>query len=332
MNNLDSDDNEDDVPEQQTQELERWERLPDQIKHLFEDILKFRVDPAGKFHGITSEKIQKSLKKLRTNNIIAVTDELSSTHQERGQMYDPTLTSFVQGCGGQIDHWDKVQGTNTPVVLRGITKGKIMKACWETGRDFYYIDTGYFGNEKGKLYHRITKNNVQNFGPIIDRPGDRFSQTGQRLKKFRRDGSKILLAPPSQKLLKFYQIDLETWMAETIAEIKKYTDREIVVRHKQLRKIRSTTDTIQMALADDVYCLVTYSSIAAGEALLCGKPAITLGPNVAAPLCSTNISEIESINIPSLDQVDAWARHLAYCQFTRAEMENGTAWNILNDS
>ena len=73
------------------------------------------------------------------------------------------------------------------------------------------------------------------------------------------------------------------------------------------------------------------SSIAAVEALLYGKPAITLGPNAAGPLCSHSLAEIETPKIPSLDEVEAWARHLAYCQFTEAEMRNGTAWQILND-
>jgi hypothetical protein len=140
----------------------------------------------------------------------------------------------------------------------------------------------------------------------------------------------VLLAPPSQKLLNLYDINLEEWMAATMTEIKKHTDREIEVRLKQPRSVRVNEDTIEQALDNDVYCLVTYSSIAAGEAILHGKPAIVLGPNAAAPVCSTSLSEIEKIKIPSLDEIDAWARHLAYCQFTEAEMRDGTAWRILN--
>jgi hypothetical protein len=87
---------------------------------------------------------------------------------------------------------------------------------------------------------------------------------------------------------------------------------------------------MQMALADDIYCLVTFSSIAAGEALLLGKPAITLGPNAAAPLCSHSVADIETLKVPSLDEVEAWARHLSYCQFTEPEMRDGTAWRILS--
>ena len=105
----------------------------------------------------------------------------------------------------------------------------------------------------------------------------------------------------------------------------------MVIRRKQGRSTRINDDTIEMALSQDIYCLITYSSIAAGEAIMFGKPAITLGPNAAAAVCSTSISDIESIKRPNLDEISAWARHLAYCQFTEVEMRDGTAWRILND-
>jgi hypothetical protein len=215
-------------------------------------------------------------------------------------------------------------------VLRGITKRKEMNACREAGRDFYYIDTGYFGNGKKKLYHRITRNDVQNVGPVISRPRDRLAATGWQPKKFTR-GSKILLAPPSQKLLNLYDINLDTWLESVQAEINAHTDREVVVRRKQSRSVRVNQDTMEMALSDDIHCLITFSSIAATEALLFGKPAITLGPNAAQSLCSRSVSAIENLNIPTMDEVEEWAAHLAYCQFTEQDMRNGTAWRILND-
>lgn len=318
--------------EEQIQAVTDFDRLPESIKQVFDDVLKLRVDPAGRFYGIKLPDIIKQLKKLNTKNVVAIMDEAALEQQGSQPMYDYILQSFVQGCGGQISTWNKEEQSKTPIVLRGITKRKAMRACEAAGRDFYYIDTGYFGNGKKKIYHRITKNAVQQFGPIIDRPGNRLAATGQKFRKFRKDGSRILLAPPSQKLLNFYDIDLDTWMEQTTAEIKQHTDREIVVRLKQGRSVRQNTNTMEMALDDDIYCLVTYSSIAAGEALLLGKPAVTLGPNAAAPLCSQTIADIENLFIPSLDEVEAWARHLSYCQFTVPEMQNGTAWQILNDT
>jgi hypothetical protein len=310
-------------------EQHEFDLLPAEVRDIFYNIIKYRVDPAGEYYNMNFDTLSAKIRALDTQAVHAIDSEYR--YERKGYMYDPTLESFVRGCGGQITTWGKTESTPTPVVLRGITKRKQMDACRTAGKDFYYIDTGYFGNGKKKLYHRITKNDVQNFGPVIERPSDRFDRTGVRLKKVRADGSKILLAPPSQKLLNLYDIDLETWLEQTLSEISAWTDREVVIRRKQGRSVRINDDTIEMALDQDIYCLVTYSSIAAGEAILHGKPAITLGPNAAAAVCSTSISEIEKIKRPSLDEITAWAHHMAYCQFTEVEMRNGTAWRILQD-
>ena len=304
------------------------DQVTPEIRQIFDNILKYRVDPEGLYYDVTLDTLKQQISELPVNQIVALDSEYR--YERKGHMYDPLLQSFVQGAGGQLSTWDKEQNNMTPTVLRGITKRKQMDSCRAAGRDFYYMDTGYFGNGKRKLYHRITKNDVQNFGPIIDRPGDRLDRTGIQLTKFR-SGTNVLLAPPSQKLLNLYNINLEEWLEQTQDEIKKHTDRPVVIRLKQGRSARISDNTMEMALAQDIHCLVTFSSIAAGEALLLGKPAITLGPNAAAALCSQSLSEIETPKIPTLDEVGAWARHIAYCQFTEVEMRDGTAWRILND-
>ena len=312
-------------------EIHELDMATDPIKSIFRDILKWRVDPDGRYYGTSIDYIMDQIKLLNTGNVAAISsDDKDAKYQEKGKIYDPILQSFIQGCGGRLSTWVQEETTLTPVVLRGITKRKEMIACLDAGRTFYYIDTGYFGNVKKKLYHRITKNDMQWFGDIVERPGDRFEKTGVSIAKMRR-GTNILIAPPSQKLLYNYDIVLEDWLEQTQAEIRQHTDRPIIVRTKPGRTARLVDDTLEMALSRDVHCLVTFSSIAAGEALLLGKPAITLGPNAAAPLCSHHIRDIENIRIPSLDEVYAWARHISYCQFTEVEMRDGTAWQILNE-
>jgi hypothetical protein len=299
---------------------------PSEVKELFYDLLKYRVDPAGDYYGMNIQALTEKIRALDNQVIHAIDSEFR--YAQKGKMFDPILESFTMGCGGQITTWSKSEQSMVPVILRGITKRKEMNACRAAGRDFYYIDTGYFGNGKKKTYHRVTRNDVQNFGPIIDRPRDRLAATGFQPCKFKR-GSKILLAPPSQKLLNLYDIDLEQWLTNVLAEIHARTDREVVIRRKPGRTARTTDDSMAHALNQDIHCLITFSSIAAGEALLNGKPAITLGPNAAAALCSQTLDAINDPYIPTLDEVEAWAAHIAYCQFNETEMRNGTAWRIL---
>jgi hypothetical protein len=121
-------------------------------------------------------------------------------------------------------------------------------------------------------------------------------------------------------------------MEETLLELKKHTDRNIVIRLKQSREVRTHTDTLENALSKDVHCLITFNSIAATEALLLGKPAITLGPNAAHFLCKHSLADVENLYVPTLDEVEEWAANLAYSQFTELEMRSGYAWTILNEN
>jgi hypothetical protein len=252
---------------------------------------------------------------------------------------DEYINMFAIGSGGRvINTEDFVYSDSTdPIVLRGILKHKIMKQCWQDSRDFYYVDTGYLGNHVSsnnpngwKLYHRIVKNNLQHTD-IVDRPGDRLERLKIDIAKKKKTGSKILIAAPDEKPCKFYGIDKDQWIADTVAEIKQYTDRPVEVRDRAKSRLdRVVHNTLQEALNDDVHALVTYNSVAATEAVLYGVPAITLAPaNAAQPVCSQSLAEIDSPYYPDQDKLYAWACHLAYAQFHVTELKNGQAYKIL---
>jgi hypothetical protein len=143
-------------------------------------------------------------------------------------------------------------------------------------------------------------------------------------------GSRILLCPPSAKALRYWGLDEQRWVDETMATIREHTDREIVLRLKQPRELRATVNTMERALRDDIHCMVTFNSIAAVESLIYGKPVFTLGPNAAQSLANTDLSQIENPMIPDIDQVLALLRCLSYQQFTIEEMRTGFAWAVLN--
>lgn len=228
----------------------------------------------------------------------------------------------------------------TPIVLRGILKKKIIKKCWRYHRDFYYVDTGYFGNESNKnnlqgwkYWHRIVKNDLQH-GKIIPRPRNRFDQFGKKFQPWKKDGRKILLAKPDDKPCRFYDVDLEEWTKTTINEIKKYTDRPIVVRDRAAARIdRILHNTLQEALDDDIFALVTFNSIAATESIFHGIPAFTLAPaNAASPVSLQDLSKINEPYYPDHDKLIAWASHLAYGQFHTTELRSGKARRMLEEN
>jgi hypothetical protein len=243
------------------------------------------------------------------------------------------INRFAQGCGGRVTSWDYAFERENPVCIRGMTFRNATKYCMETNREFYYIDNGYFGNPKTKFWFRIIKNHVHDIREIISRPFDRLKQAvalaDVPLEPFT-TGKKIIVAPPSPKSFTLWGIDYQTWVDSTVEELKKYTDRTIEIRIKRDRPDRLVADTMQQALADDVHCLVTFNSVAAVEALMLGKPVITLGPNAAGQLARNSLADVENLYIPSEDERLAWLAHLSYSQFTYEEMSNGFAWRILN--
>ena len=307
--------------------------VPKPKQEILESVLNYMVDPQAKYYeGNTWEDI--TIRVQKEMGKIAAIDTSEVQFERKGHRYDPILENFVMGCNGTISSYADHIHDDTTLVIRGIGGGsrKAIKRCWDLKRDFYAIDTGYFGNFKNKWLHRVTLNSLQYLGPIIRRGGDRAKKHGYRYKKFI-PGTKILLCPPSQKVMNFFgQPDPEQWVEQTVQEIKKHTDRPIEIRLKPNRTERISTKTIQAALQDDVHCLVTYNSIAAVEALMEGKPALVLGQNAASTVCETEIANIENPKKPARDEMEAFFNHLAYCQFDVHELRSGYAWRVANEN
>jgi hypothetical protein len=250
---------------------------------------------------------------------------------------DEYINMMARGCGvepvSEIDF-----GTSTdPIVLRGILKHKLMKQCWASKRDFYYMDTGYFGNNPNpqnpqgwKVWHRIVKNDLQH-GEIMDRPADRWERLKINLQP-RRYGRRIIVAVPDEKPCKFYGINQLDWVESTVATLKQHTDRPIVIRQRAPNRVdRITTDPLIKVLQDDVHALVTFNSNAATESVVAGIPVFALAPaHAVAAVGNTDLSQIESPYWADADKLYAWACHLAYGQFHVEELRNGTAYRILN--
>ena len=252
---------------------------------------------------------------------------------------DEYVNMFAQGCGKQsIDTENFIyENSLDPIILRGILKKKIIHRCWKDGRTFYYIDSGYFGNERTlsnpsgwKYWHRIVKNDLQH-GKIIARPDDRFKSFNKKFQRWKKNGRKILIAAPDDKPCRFYGITKDEWITQTVNTIKQYTDRPIEIRERAPKRIdRTVTDTLQQALDNDVFALVTFNSVAAIESIFHGIPAFTTAPaNAASPVALQDLSQIETPYYADQDKLYAWGCHLAYGQFHNSELKNGKAMEII---
>ena len=252
---------------------------------------------------------------------------------------DEYIDMYAHGLGLEstpLESW-RYENSTEPLMLRGIMKHKIIKQCWADQRPFRYMDSGYLGNRPSfknphgwKVWHRIVPNNLQH-DQVIPRPSDRWNRLGLEVAN-RRRGNTILIVAPDEKPCKFYDIELDTWLKQTIDTIKQHTDRPIVVRDRSRSRTDRKTNRVEKAL-DDVHAVVTFNSIAGTEAILAGVPVFALAPsNAARPVSNTDLTRIDNPWWPDRDQLLAWAYHLAYAQFHIDEFRNGTAERIIKQT
>ncbi|AGG32699.1 hypothetical protein D521_0129 [beta proteobacterium CB] len=201
-------------------------------------------------------------------------------------------------------------------IVWGLIRGapKIMFDTVQNGCDYFQIDNAYFGRN---IYYRVTLNALQLSWIPSSVVSDRYklilNQFGKTILpwKQKRNGP-IVICPSSDHLHHFMGGTLESWVSSVIAEIKKYTDRPITVRYKELMP----KDDIDAEI-HEAWCVVTHVSAAALDALRLGIPVIVTGECAASPL-STPIQEIER---PFLSNGREELFSLLACgQFTPEEM------------
>lgn len=247
--------------------------------------------------------------------------------------------SLVLGSNNELT--TNIDDESKPLVVRGVTDKSEMDRCERTGRDFYYIDTGYVGNFPSpgnpsgkKVWHRVVKNKMQH-DIIQDAPDDRWKRLLKQDPNLEFTGwkkyeNKILFVPPNPKACKAFDINYDKWMEETANEIKKHIDLPIETRIKGSRTERNHENTIYDALKG-AYAVVTFNSIAALEAILYGIPAFVSVPCAASPLTSNDLTKLKNPFYPSKELIDQQCNNIAYGQFTVEELQNGTAWKILKE-
>ncbi len=198
-------------------------------------------------------------------------------------------------------------------------------------RDFIYWDRGYLrrvfatwlprGSDMGIRggYYRWHLGCFQ-MPEIYDVPDDRwqFLRLNPYVKPWNRNGSHIVIADTGPDYWNLFS-DVD-WCNRTVEELKKYTDRKIVVRDKESK--RPLYDELK-----DAHCLVAHGSIAAVESVIMGCPVFVTDISAAKFMGLTDFSKIES---PVYPERQAWLNSLAYSQFNERELIDGTLWKLLN--
>jgi len=145
--------------------------------------------------------------------------------------------------------------------------------------------------------------------------------------------------------------DIYAWAQHTITEIRKVTDRKILIRPHPLTSDKgledlyrfagritfdgvknisySTGNTLQQDLKG-AYCTVVFSSGMSIDSVVSGVPVVCGdSSNFAWPVCTRNLNLIEDLVLPDAKKISAWLRHLAACQWSKKEMSSGECFTAL---
>lgn len=226
--------------------------------------------------------------------------------------------AFAQGCGGRVQvggpfHPGPLAFWGSPLLWSEFLRAKA------DGRIWYYGDHAFFGRGR---YYRCARNSVQFDGRWGDDDPSRFRKFNIPIVGWRKSGSHILVCPNSETFLSLYGFARGQWVAETVAELKRNSDRPIRVRWKTEANTRSLRDALK-----DCWAVVTFVSNAAVEAILAGVPAICTAPCAGLTMGGADIEKIESPPMPT--GREAWAARLANNQWSLDEMRRGDLWRVI---
>lgn len=205
-------------------------------------------------------------------------------------------------------------------ILRGC--GPLIHQAIAEGREWYFIDNGYFGASHYDGYYRVTRNAYQHTG--VGKPDwQRWDDLGIEVRPWRKRGEFIVVCPPGEAYCAHHRMDPTGWLANTLRVIDEHSKRPVLVRVKGAK----------VPLADDLehaHALVTHASNAAVKALLQGVPVFCTGTCAAAVMGLSDLRQVDAPRRP--EGREAWAAVLAGQQWTLDEFERGIAWNSLTNT
>ena len=187
-----------------------------------------------------------------------------------------TVTQFfAKSLETQLLHINNFKKSEKTFCSYGILRGTA--EAIKLSKNFIYLDHGFFESSSRSFtenkntilkgfdgYFRVISNDLYFNQNYINIDKTRFNNLDIKLKDLNKNAEYIILSEPSINTLKF--LGINNWTNDTIKEIKKNTDREIVI-HNKFNK------TPLSELFKKAYGFVSLQSTAGFKAIIEGIPA-----------------------------------------------------------
>ena len=297
---------------------------------------------------------------------IAIIEDTANHQQHR-----EVLHSFAKGCGGDVTTSNKVDGYDCAVIFGSYKKkrgrpqhqgkGKII----ESGIPYIQLETQLIGRPIDTAIHNEFRVGVNGFLWDDANWGFEHIEDDRSKKVFERngydpdvpwkqDGEYILLCMQKVGDASLRDADVFEWTENTVNDIRKHTDRKIIIRPHPLYRKSSLHNTLKEKVLNvpnthwqetdllkdgfvsiqeqlqKAWCTVTYTSGSGIDAVINGIPNIACDTgSMVYDVSSKDIAEVEN---PYRGEKKEWTNRIAHCQWNIDEFESGECWKHVSKS
>jgi len=182
---------------------------------------------------------------------------------------------FAKSLHTQLLHINNFEKSEKTFCSYGILRGT--GEAIQLSKNFIYLDHGYFESSSRSFtenkntilngldgYFRVIKNDLYFNLNYMNLDKTRFNNLNINLKDLNKNADYIILSEPTENTLNF--LGIHNWTSNTINEIKKHSDREIII-HNKFNK------TPLNELLKKAFAFVSLQSTAGFKAIIEGIPA-----------------------------------------------------------
>ena len=222
---------------------------------------------------------------------------------------------------------------------------KLIKEFQEKNNDkLIVVELGFINRDK---YSSFGFDHISNFGNYPELPNDT-----KRLDKLKIDLKDLVYNNSPDKYILFctqvpwdtqvQDIDYNKWIIDSINELKKYTNRKIIVRNHPKHKARNgfelydknffNKNNIDIGFSnrtlekdfENSYCVIAYNSTILVDAILYGRPVLSGSTtSIVSDLTIKDFSTVENLTKFSKDDVIKCLSKVTYKQWSLSDFAKG---------
>jgi hypothetical protein len=288
--------------------------------------------------------------------------------KSKNQFKRDMLTAFAQGVAAAGDAVSLVDQQHTVDADIAVVQGwvgmktgahlalrkQVIDQQRSQGRHVMIIDSNLFGFLEPGDFNRYLRYSLDGIFPTTGYYFDNNIDTsrwphiaasyGFVERPWRQRGKKILVCLQRVGGWSMDGQEVLSWLGSTIATIRAYTDRPILIRAHPgslsvMPAVQKQHPDIQISHSADLrhdfestWATVTYNSSPGVASVLWGIPAFVTDPcpqrSQAWPWVNTNLVDIDNPNTP--DRTEFYHK-LAQCHWLTADLASGAAWRFFKD-